>query len=559
MGVAWRVLGWAVLVALPLAAAVVVIQTLRKVGAHALPALVASPVVLIAGALICAVWLLPTPGVRVAGRRSPALAVAVAVAVVAAAGTVVTTGTVLFARWFTTSRGISATTTRRAAADDPPKPSRPGRVAWHLRSPRLQPDVLQSSGYTVVTDYNDDPHGNRAGELNVYDTATGRVRWYFQRADAVLKVDDLTADTVVVEADDLGGHRTVAGMDLRTGRRLWSAPLRPQRGPGVSGALIAPAAAGHWLYDAEQVGQSTATGARVEARSTRSGDEVWRAGFVCPVDAALAQSTTLVIHQECAPGKLQEYDSNRPRWSADLSNGAYAWQPGSNERMQIGQGIVAVPIGQSDGKTTGWIFYRMSDGHELWRQRATDRLFLAGTRVIEVTGQSELTVRDANTGRILWRSGPGRLPLSSGTLDNVVTSGDHLYALWIPSGLTHELLLTFDALAGNHRCDQCDRRPVPSRSHIPRGPGLRHATSRRRRRQRRADHHHLRAARQVQRRRLRHHRRHRVSPRQLTGRLARPTGSKEPGPRTTRRPSRPTSVGVGPFAGDQAAVPCAVP
>lgn len=433
-----RLLAGVLLVLVPLAAAAVAVQAIREVGVHALAALVVLPVPLVAGALVSAVWLLPR---RAGGRWRPLAATMVFVVVVAA-------GTAPFARWYTGSRLISATATGRAAASDPQAPSRPGKVAWHLRSPNLEPVVRQRAGYTVITDYNDDVRGNRAGEVHVYDSATGRERWHYQRADAVLNVADLTADTLALQADDLTGHRSLIGIDLASGHRLWSeAPQflwNPQRPPLAATGIPDSAS----LYT---VGSVTPAGAAstIESRAVRSGGPFQvRVGFDCPFDDVLAWSTMLVVHQPCG-SILDGYAANRPQWSIHLPANAYARLPNSPRvSMQLDQGVLAVPATSAGPDTADWIFYRASDGHELWREHSARELFLAGDRVVELTERSDLVVRDAGTGQMLWHRDPGSLHLEPGAIDNVVSSDGHLYAMWTPPGLTHVSLLTFDANSG---------------------------------------------------------------------------------------------------------------
>jgi hypothetical protein len=248
-----------VLVALPIGVAGLITETLAQVGAHALPALAALPVLLIAGALGFAV----RPVWRIQGWGAVA---AMLVLVVAVAG-----GTVGFSRWYTTSRWVSATTTSLPAAPNPEAPSRPGRVAWHLRSPNLDPVVRQSAGYTVVSDFYDDPRGDRSGEVHVYNSATGRLRWHYSRADAVMDVADLTADTLVLQAHDLGAHTTLLGFDLATGHRLWSAaPQQLQTSIARQSRVLTATGPSEWLITAGSAQRTAPAGLEARGRAATS-------------------------------------------------------------------------------------------------------------------------------------------------------------------------------------------------------------------------------------------------------------------------------------------------
>jgi hypothetical protein len=116
--------------------------------------------------------------------------------------------------------------------------------------------------------------------------------------------------------------------------------------------------------------------------------------------------------------------------------------------MQLDQGVLAVPATSAEPYAADWIFYRASDGHEIWREHAARELVLAGDRVVELTKRNELAVRDASTGQTLSHRDPGSLHLQPGTLDNVISSDGHLYAMWTPPGLGHVSLLVFDAHSG---------------------------------------------------------------------------------------------------------------
>jgi hypothetical protein len=124
---------------------------------------------------------------------------------------------------------------------------------------------------------------------------------------------------------------------------------------------------------------------------------------------------------------------------------------GSGGVLQLGSKVVAVPAtpaGAADENTTlaDWTFYRVSDGRKLWQDTA-NQLFLAGDRVVERSAR-RLTVRDAVTGRTLWRSDQHGLRLPPGAVDNVIFSDGRLYTTWETAGLGHVPLLTFDAHSG---------------------------------------------------------------------------------------------------------------
>jgi outer membrane protein assembly factor BamB len=419
-----RLLAAVPLVAAPLAATVVALVAVRAVGVHALPAFVALPVPLIAGALVSAVWLIPR---RVGVGR--ALAAAMVLTLVAAAGTV------SFARWYTGSHLINGTTSGRPAAARPPAPIRPGRVAWRMTSARSRPAVWQRAGYTVITDYIADPKGDRGGEVHVYDSATGRERWHYRRGDAVLRVADLTDDTLDVQAIDVARRGSLTGFDLASGRRRWSS--------AVQHWWIHPAPAG--LADSSLL-YSVQSAVPFDEPSFISSQSPARGGTVsltdrdCIINDAVAKSSTMVIG--CQPILDQSFfygfQAGRPRWTLDVpTNG--------DERMQLGNDVLAIP---GPPAKPGWTFYRTSDAHRLWREDGAGPLFLAGDRVVQQTAEGELSVRDASTGRTLWSADPGRLHLRpGGELGGMVAADGNLYVMW-SYRQEHASLITFDERSG---------------------------------------------------------------------------------------------------------------
>jgi outer membrane protein assembly factor BamB len=417
---ALRLLAAVPLVAAPLAAAVVAVVAVRAVGVHALPAFVALPVPLVAGALVSAVWLIP----RRVGAAWRALAATMVLVLVAAAGTV------SFAHWYTGSRLVSGTTYGGPAAASQPAPTRPGRVAWRLTSPR--PAVWQRAGYTVITHYDDEG----GGEVHVYDSATGRERWHYRRGDAVLRVADLTDDTLDLQAIDMAGRGSLTGFELASGRRRWSRTVRPMWiHPAPAGLADSPL-----LYSAESA-MPFEQPSFVRFESPSRGGTVSMLTADCTITEAVARSSTLVLNCRSAvdTSLIHAYRTGQHLWTIATSTSRY-------ERVQLGTDVLAVP---SPSAKPEWTFYRTSDGHRLWREHGAGRLFLTSDdRVVEQTARGELSVRDASTGRTLWSGDPRGLHLRpGGELDSVVTADGNLYAMW-KHRQEHVSVITFDERSG---------------------------------------------------------------------------------------------------------------
>lgn len=412
-----RVLAAVPLVAAPLAAAVIAVVAVRAVGVHALSAFVALPVPLVAGALVSALWLIPR---RVAPWR--ALAATTALVLVAAVGTV------WFARWYTGSRLISGTTSGRPPAADRPAPSRPGRVAWRMTSANRQPAVWQRAGYTIITD--------REDGVRVYDSATGRERWHYRRSGAVLRVADLTDDTLDLQAIDIAGRGSLIGLGLASGRLRWSRP--------VQNLWVHPAPAGladsRLLYSMESATPSDQP-SFVRFESPSRGGTVSLVSPDCTITEAVARASTVILNCRSAidTSLIHTYRTGQHLWTIETTTNG-------QESVQLGTGVLAVP---SPAARPDWTFYRTSDGHRLWSEHDASRLFTTkDDRVVEQTTQGALEVRDAGTGRTLWSGDPGGLHLQpGGELDGVVTADGNLYALWQRRG-EHASLITFDARSG---------------------------------------------------------------------------------------------------------------
>lgn len=420
------------LVVAPLVAAVVAAGAVRAVGVHALPGLVAVPGPLVAGALAGAVWLMPVgrawlmPG---AWRR----ALAVTVAFVVAAG-----GTVWSARWYTGSRLVSGTTSVRPAVADRPAPSRPGRVAWRLTPPRPGSAVWEHAGYTIITGYRDDPKGSRAGEVSVYDSATGRERWRYRRADAVLRVADLAGDTLDVQAVDMADRATLIGFDLASGHRRWSS--RAAAGNFWVHPAPAELAGGVALFS-EESAVPFEQPSFIGIRSPSHGGVSSLVSPDCTIGEAAARAATLVLncHSLINMSLIHTYRLGLHLWTVEIPTNPRV-------RMQLGTGVLAVP---SPSARPDWTFYRTSDGHRLWHEPGASRLFLTSDdRVLEQTTRGEIQVRDASTGRVLWSGDPRGLHLQpGGRLDGALAADGSLYAtLRDPRG--HVSLVTFAASSG---------------------------------------------------------------------------------------------------------------
>jgi outer membrane protein assembly factor BamB len=413
-----RMLAAVPLVAAPLAAAVVAVVAVRAVGVHALPAFVALPAPLVVGALVNAVWLVPR---RVAPAWR-ALAATMALVLVAAAGTV------WFARWYTGSRLISGTTSSRPTAPDRPAPAHPGRVAWRLTPPHPQPAVWQRAGYTIIAD--------REGGVRVYDSATGRERWHYRRADAVLRVADLTDDTLDLQAIDLAGRGDLIGLELASGRRRWSRTVRNM--------WVHPAPEGladsHLLYSMESATPADQP-SFVRFESPSRGGVVSLVSPDCTITEAVARASTVVLNcrSDIDASLIHAYRTGQHLWTIETTTNG-------REPVQLGTGVLAVP---SPSAKPDWTFYRTSDGHRLWREHGASRLFMTSDdRLVEQTAQGKLEVRDASTGRTLWNADPRGLHLRpDGELDSVATADGKLYAMWQRPG-ARASLLTFDGRSG---------------------------------------------------------------------------------------------------------------
>lgn len=413
-----RMLAAVPLVVAPLVAAVAAVVAVRAVGVHALPAFVALPAPLFVGALVSAVWLVP----RRFGGAWRALAATVALVLVAAGGTV------WFARWYTGSRLIGATTSGRPPATDRPAPNRPGKVAWRMASPHPRPAVWQRAGYTIISD--------REDGVRVYDSATGRERWHYRRADAVLRVADLTDDTLDLQAIDIAGRGTLIGLELASGRRRWSRPVRNM--------WVHPAPAGltdsHLLYSMES-GTPSDQPSFVRFESPSRGGTTSLVSPDCNITEAVARASTVVLNCRLAINSslIHSYRTGQHLWTIETSTNG-------REPVQLGTGVLAVP---SPSAEPDWTFYRMSDGHRLWSEHGASRLFMtSGDRVVEQAAQGELEVRDASTGRTLWSGDPRGLHLpSGGELGGVVTADGKVYAMW-QRGREHASLITFDERSG---------------------------------------------------------------------------------------------------------------
>jgi putative pyrroloquinoline-quinone binding quinoprotein len=423
-----RLLAAVPLVVAPVAAALIAVLAVRAVGVHALPGFVAVPVTLFSGALVSAIWLMPRP----AGATWRVVAATMVFVLVA------TAGTVSFARWYTGPHLISGTTSDRPAAAHGPGPTRPGSVAWRMTSPRPGPAVWQRAGYTVITHYVDDPKGDRGGEVHVYDSATGRERWHYRRGDAVLRVANLTDDTLDLQAIDLTGRGSLTGFDLASGRRRWH---RTERNLWMHPAP-ARLAGGSLLYSMVSAMPSDER-KFIGLQSPSRGGAVSLVDPDCTFVDAAASSSTLVVGCQTFLNKsfFHGFRAGQPLWSLEAPSNA-------DERMQLGNTVLAIP---GPPGTPGWIFYRMSDALRLWRDHGTERLFLTGDRVLEQTARGELSVRDASTGRTLWSADARRLHLRpGGELDGVVAADGALYATW-RYDLEHVSLITFDERSGSAR------------------------------------------------------------------------------------------------------------
>jgi hypothetical protein len=196
------------------------VEALRHMGAHAGGAFVATPVVLVAGALVLVARHLPDPP----SRSRAVLVTTVAVALTAS-------GTLAFARWYTTDRLIVSTTAAGAVPVDGPAPAQPGALGWRAGTVNRPQNAVQVSGYTVIAD---NSQTDRTGEVVVRDSSTGRSQWRYARRDARVDLAGVTATrphVLVVQITNLAGQVGLLGFELTTGDRLWSSPLGRQPEP----------------------------------------------------------------------------------------------------------------------------------------------------------------------------------------------------------------------------------------------------------------------------------------------------------------------------------------
>ncbi|WUH98976.1 PQQ-like beta-propeller repeat protein [Spirillospora sp. NBC_00431] len=291
------------------------------------------------------------------------------------------------------------------------------------------------------TDENRVVKGGRVGALRVSD---GKLLW--NRSGALGDASEAPHGVGVALAEGPGGgYRTergparprAAGLDLRTGRRLWctSAPepsampyeLAPA-GPGV--------AAGIFFADEGFAGTLKAIrvadgGVLWSARAPRDSNyrELVAGGGI--VAAATEPASPYSKH---APSELAAYRTSDGAKLWRKGDSAGPGRPGHTERRPVAVGeksvvVVETSFGRSAPKgETRVAAYRVTDGRLRWSRpvpdtTGIDEVDVVGSRVLAVAG-GRATAFDLSDGRTAWSRPTRHRPL----VRDAAVHGDRLYA-----------------------------------------------------------------------------------------------------------------------------------